>query len=157
MGQLAAARVLLTLIVVWLLWSIWRREYREVAPTFQLKQWAGATVPFLLTALVIAALGQSSTLILEAHHPSENEVGIYAAVQQVAYLPLLALGAIGTLARPRLATLLEDGESTQFEQELGAYTVSVGVIYAVQLWLLQRKTGIPYVLSMLPRSTRSSA
>ncbi len=118
---LVLARVILFFIIGWLLWSIWRNEYREVKPTYEIKHWVGATVPFLLPAFVVAALGQSSMLILEAHHPTEDSVGIYAAVQQVAYLPLLALAAITTLAMPRLAVLMEENETETFHQQLGSY------------------------------------
>ncbi len=121
-GLLVFARIVLILILVRLLWSIWRREYRAVAGTYQVKHWAIATMPFLLSTFVIAALGQSSTLILEMHHPSEDEVGVYAAVQQVAGISLLALGAITTVAMPRLALLLQDGApSAQLERQLGSY------------------------------------
>ena len=115
------ARLLLTVWVVWLLWTIWRREYRQVAPQFELKLWAVAALPFLLSTLVHSALWESSMLILEAHHPSEAEVGIYAAVQQVAYLPILALGAITTVAMPRLSVLLEEKETAPFQRQLGIY------------------------------------
>jgi len=118
---LILARILLTLILVWLLWIIWRREYRQASAKYELKLWADVTWPFLLYALVITAQIQSGMLILEAHHSSEAEVGIYAAVQQVAYLPLLALGAISTVAIPRLSVILEDKKSAEFEQQLGGY------------------------------------
>ena len=133
------AQVLLTLVAVWLLWLIWRQKYLQVAPQYELKLWAAAILPYLLFAIVLNAQAQSSMIILEAFNPSEAEVGIYAAVQQVANLPVLALSAITMVAMPRLSVLLEGKEAEAFQQQLRVYlwiltAFGVGSLLVFMIW-----------------------
>ena len=133
------AQILLTLVAVWLLWLIWRQKYLQVAPQYELKLWAAAILPYLLFAIVLNAQAQSSMIILEAFNPSEAEVGIYAAVQQVANLPVLALSAITMVAMPRLSVLLEGKEAEAFQQQLRVYlwiltAFGVGSLLVFMIW-----------------------
>jgi O-antigen/teichoic acid export membrane protein len=136
---LVASRVLILFVLIWLLWLLWRTQYRDAQPRYRTREWFLDAMPFLLSALVISAMGQSGTLILEANHPTETEVGLFAAVRQVAYFPLIALGAVSLLAAPELSILVKEQQAHELDARLGFFVrilaaFGVGALVVFTIW-----------------------
>ena len=118
---LVASRVFVLFVLIWFMWMLWRAQYQDKETNYRAKEWFLSALPFLLSALVLNAMGESGTLILESSHPSENEVGLFAAVHQVAYFPLIALAAINILAIPDLSVLVKEDRQAELEARLGLF------------------------------------
>lgn len=72
---LVGSRVLLLFVLLGLLWPVRTRQYRARPTSYRAQEWLVGALPFLVTTLVLGAMGQSGTLISEAHHATEEAVG----------------------------------------------------------------------------------
>jgi len=130
MGFYVVAAVLAFVIGAWLLQRSRPAELSEQpAPEYQSSAWRKAVIPLaMITGLQL--INNYADLIILGVFRSDEEVGIYRAVFQVALLVIFGLQAMNQVLQPHFARLYEQGDMAKLQRLV---TTSARAILALAL------------------------
>ncbi len=131
------SRLIITLVLAFFIFRIWKNGYSPSKPLYRFKEWAVSSSGFFASAVPLVSITTASMVLLEVLHPDEDDVGIFAAGLVIASFQIVILDAIRQFSCTQLSVAIKSNnvhEVVKILRPALRILGTIGLIIVIALW-----------------------